>query len=276
MNMIIMKRNEKRNHKFIFNGALFGKPCFERPTGCHSTNCTPGFCSVRIVTMTLRIAWVFYPRNISLGIAAQIFVYVGSIILYIVNWFFAQRIVRAQHPRFGWSKPYRIIFRAAIGCLILCLFMLIVAAVQQFFTENNTILRIDRDLQLAGQTYFAAFCFAPILAVTLSLIFPRQGTERFGAGRLRNNISILLVAACVIFFGQIFRCVTTWLPPKPLRNAQGYVVRPSSTLCLAFCRTLQTPAVSRVLIVSIDNQRDHHGTIRKLVSMLSTSLLKFL
>lgn len=171
--------------------------------------------------MSLRIAWACHPRNVSLGIAAQVFVYVGTIILYIVNWFFTQRIIRAQHPRFGWSKPYRVLHRLAIVCLILTLFMLVVGAIQQFFTLNTNTLQIDRDLQLAGQTYFAAFCFAPIIVLIISLIVPRQGTEKFGAGRLRINIAILILATTILSAGQIFRCVTTWLPPTPLRGAQG-------------------------------------------------------
>jgi hypothetical protein len=174
--------------------------------------------------MSLRIAWARHARNVRLGIAAQIFVYVGTIILYIVNWFFTQRIVRAQHPRFGWSTPYRIAFRAAIGCLILSLILLVVGAIQQFFTLDPNTLRIDRNLQLTGQTYFAVLCFAPIVVVPLSLVVPRRGTEKFGAGRLRNNIAILLIAAVILSAGQIFRVVSAWLPPTPLRDGQGQII----------------------------------------------------
>ncbi|KAF1959952.1 hypothetical protein CC80DRAFT_440166 [Byssothecium circinans] len=200
--------NKQRGHKFNFSGALFG------------------FCAIRIVTMSLRIAWACYPRNVSLGIAAQVFVYVGTIILYICNWFFAQRIVRAQHPRFGWSKPYRVLHRGAVVCMILCLFLLIVGAIQQCFTLDANTLRIDRNLQLTGQTYFAVFTIAPIVAVTLSLIVPRSHVDKFGAGRMKNNIAILLIAAAILAVGQIFRVVIAWLPATSLRNAQG---RPNDT-----------------------------------------------
>ncbi|KAF2644977.1 hypothetical protein P280DRAFT_504451 [Massarina eburnea CBS 473.64] len=199
----ILLANKKRGHKFVFNGALFG------------------FCAIRIVTMSLRIAWACYPRNIALGIVAQVFVYMGTIILYICNWFFTQRVIRAQHPRFGWSKPYRIVHRAAIVCLILSLLMLIVGAIQQFFTLDAHTLRVDHALTLTGQTYFAVFCFAPIILITVSLIVPRRGIDKFGHGRLRNNITILLVAAVILSIGQIFRVVIAYLPTTPLRNAQG-------------------------------------------------------
>jgi hypothetical protein len=171
--------------------------------------------------MSLRIVWACYPRNINVGIAAQIFVYVGTVILFIVNWFFTQRIVRAQHSRWGWSNPYRALHRVGLVSLIICLLMIIAASIQQFFTLNENTLRIDRNLQLTGQTYFAVFCLAPIVLVFISLVLPRRGTEKFGAGRLRNNIAILLFSVIVLSAGAIFRCATAWLPPDPLRNAQG-------------------------------------------------------
>ncbi|KAJ4346088.1 hypothetical protein N0V95_005704 [Ascochyta clinopodiicola] len=199
----ILKTNKRRGHKFIFNGAILG------------------LCKIRIITMSLRIAWACHQRNVGLAMAANVFVYVGAIILYMVNWFFTQRIVRAQHTKLGWSTPYRIVHRGALVLLIGSLLMIVVTSLWQFFTLNNNTLRIFRDLQLAGQTYFTVFTFAPIVFVLISLLIPRHEIDKFGAGRLRVNITILLIAAAVVSTGQIFRCVINWLPPVPLRNAQG-------------------------------------------------------
>ncbi|KAF9696908.1 hypothetical protein EKO04_004925 [Ascochyta lentis] len=199
----ILKSNKGRGHKFIFNGALLG------------------LCKIRIITMSLRIAWACHQHNVGLAMAANVFVYVGTIILYMINWFFTQRIVRAQHTKLGWSMPYRIVHRGALAFLVISLLMIVVTSIWQFFTLNNNSLRIFRDLQLAGQTYFTVFAFAPIVFVLVSLIIPRHEIDKFGAGRLRVNIIILLIAAAVLSTGQIFRCVINWLPPFPLRNAQG-------------------------------------------------------
>lgn len=108
--------------------------------------------------------------------------------------------------------------------LITSLLMIVVTSIWQFFTLNANTLRIFRDMQLAGQTYFTFFAFAPIIFVLVSLIIPRHEIDKFGAGRLRVNITILLIAAAVLSSGQIFRCVTTWLPPAPLRNARGQLL----------------------------------------------------
>lgn len=171
--------------------------------------------------MSLRIAWALHKRNIGLAMAANVFVYVGTIILYMVNWFFTQRIVRAQHTKLGWSMPYRIIHRASLAMLIISLLMIVVTSIWQQFTLNTNSIRIFRAFQLAGQTYFTVFAFAPIILILMSLILPRHEIDKFGAGRLRVNITILLLAAAIVSVGQIFRCVINWLPPYPLRNAQG-------------------------------------------------------
>jgi hypothetical protein len=169
--------------------------------------------------MSLRIAWACYPRNVSVALAANVFVYVGTIILYFMNWFFVQRIFRAQHTRLGWSTAYRVFHRAALACLALSLVALVIAALWQAFTLNPDKLRVFRDMQLTGQTYFTVFVFAPIILVMISLALPRHEIEKFGAGRLRINITILVLSAAVLSVGQVFRCVITWLPPTPLLRA---------------------------------------------------------
>lgn len=177
--------------------------------------------------MTLRIAWACYPQNANLAIAANIFVYVGTMILYLLNWFFVQRIVRAQHTRLGWSTPYRIFHRAALGCLIIALLMIIISQVWRSFTQNETKLTTFRALFLTGQTYFTVFCLAPAILVAISLIIPRTEVEKFGAGRLRINITIMLIAVAILSTGQVFRCVLAWIPATPLVALQrGRIAMP--------------------------------------------------
>lgn len=170
--------------------------------------------------MVLRIAWANYPRDVGLAIAANIFTYAGTIILYMVNWFFAQRILRAQHPSLGWSTHYRIFHRGGLFFLIVTLLGLIISQVWKFFTLDQVKLDAFRGLFLIAQTYATAFCFAPAILVCLSLLIPRTEVEKFGAGRLRNNITILLISVCVLSVGQVFRCVLAWIPPTLMVDVQ--------------------------------------------------------
>lgn len=200
--------------------------CNDTSSLLDETNNLIGLCKIRIATMSLRIAWARYPNNISLGIAANVFVYVGSIILLIINWFFVQRVVRAQHQRFGWSTPYRVFHRIALAILVITLLMSIVANVWRSFTINDEKLHVFRILILINQTYFTVFVLAPAVIIAISLLVPRDGTEKFGAGRLRNNISILLLAVAVVSTGQIFRCIINWIPQTPIRDADGSPIEP--------------------------------------------------
>lgn len=203
VHVLIFNANKNQGHKFIFNGAILG------------------LCKIRIITMALRIAWAYHPGNLSLAIAANIFVYVGAIILYVVNWFFVQRIIRAQHADRGWSTPYRFFHRAALGCLGISLILIIVSQVWKNFTLNERELTIFRALSLTGQTYFTIFCIAPAALIIISLIFPRTDVEKFGAGRLSIKIGILLAGVAILSIGQIFRCVLVWIPQTPLVTAQS-------------------------------------------------------
>src|SRR5215469_3990550 len=93
-----------------------------------------GFCMARIVTCIMRIASVAKPSNINLAIAALVFNNAGVIILYIVNLIFAQRLIRAQHPSFGWTRPFSLLFHCLYALIILTISMVIVVGVQMLFT----------------------------------------------------------------------------------------------------------------------------------------------
>ncbi|PVH91190.1 hypothetical protein DM02DRAFT_706397 [Periconia macrospinosa] len=208
--MLILKKNKARGHKFIFNGPL------------------AEFAFFRVLTTSLRIAWAKHPTSIELGIAATVFVYAGTILLFVVNWYFVQRIFRAQHPQLGWSKIYRVVHAVGIVAILVSLALVIVGAIQPFLTLNTAVRHIDHSLYLAGETYFAVFCFAPVIVVLISLVLPRNGIDKFGAGRFRNNISILTAATLILSCGAIFRCVIAWLPETPLCDSEGRPVQPPS------------------------------------------------
>ncbi|EDU51582.1 conserved hypothetical protein [Pyrenophora tritici-repentis Pt-1C-BFP] len=205
----IFKSNKHRGHKFIFNGAILG------------------LCKIRIITMSLRIAWANYPRNVSLAITANVFVYVGTIILYMLNWFFVQRVVRSLHPHLGWSTAYRVVHRAGLGVLVVSLLMLVISQIWQFYTTDQGKLEAFHDMFVIAQTYFTILCAAPAIFVAIALIIPRKEIDPFGAGRLRNNITILLISVSILLIGQVFRCVLAWIPAIPLMDIQrGTVIMP--------------------------------------------------
>jgi Protein of unknown function (DUF3112) len=193
--MAIFQINLRRKKKFIMSALIFG------------------FCMARITTMTMRIVWASYPRNISVGIAAQIFVNAGVLILFIVNLIFAQRIVRASHPHWAWAKWFSLAFKLYYVSIVLMLIALITCTVQTFYTLSPNIRRIDRDVQLVGGTYFAVAAFLPIPLMFLRIIIPdRPPIEKFGHGRFRSKIFILLFSSVLLTLGASFRAGTNYVP----------------------------------------------------------------
>ena len=177
----------------------------------------------RIFATAIRIAWSIYPRNISIGIAAQIFVYAGIILLFIANLFFAQRIVRAQHPHIGWSKPFSIWLPVLIAIIIATILALIAGVIVQFYVldgENAALI-----IQKFGSTLFAATAFLPIPIVivsSLARLHPHirktKTIDKFGEGSMRAKIAIVLVSAFFLTLGAAFRAATTLIEPIPLRT----------------------------------------------------------
>jgi len=69
--MTIFQVNRRRGKKFLMSAMTFG------------------FCMARIAATCLRLGLSTHPTNISLAIAAQVFVAAGVVILFIVNLIFA-------------------------------------------------------------------------------------------------------------------------------------------------------------------------------------------
>ncbi|KAI9794354.1 MAG: hypothetical protein M1816_005423 [Peltula sp. TS41687] len=203
--MTIFQLNKRRGHKFLLSGMLFG------------------FCMARQATCALRIAWACHPTHVPLAIAANIFVSAGVVLLFIINLIFAQRILRAAHPRSAWHPAFALLFTALYGLVVVSLLLLIAVTVLSFYTLNRNTRRVARDIQLYGATYFTLVAFLPIPMVVVGLLIPRATRpERFGAGRFRSKIVILLVAAVLLTLGAAFRTGTSYRAPRPRNNPAWY------------------------------------------------------
>lgn len=178
--------------------------------------------------MVLRICWANFPRNIRLAIAANIFTAAGVLLLYIVNLIFAQRIIRATHPTFGWSKAFSNGFKVLYALIPLMLIMVITVVVQQRYTLDPHTIRIDQDLQLTGQCYlmFVAFLPLPLMAINYALPVRKDWTvEEFGRGHWAVKTVALVVATCLLVLGAGFRVgigFEDYYHPRPLTNPGWY------------------------------------------------------
>ncbi|ROW09381.1 hypothetical protein VMCG_02585 [Cytospora schulzeri] len=212
-NMTIFQVNRRRDHKFFFSSVLFG------------------FCMARSTTLVLRIAWASHPTNINLAIAAGIFVQAGVLLLFIVNLVFAQRLLRSYHPRLGWSRGVGWAFQVLYFCVLAMLIMVITATVDSFFTLNTGTRRIDRDIQLFVGTVLAALAFLPIPVTILAVVVPRprsqqQLPEKFGQGRHRTKLWLLLFTSAILTLGAGFRIGVNFTHPRPATDPAWFHSKP--------------------------------------------------
>ncbi|KAJ5239072.1 hypothetical protein N7468_003691 [Penicillium chermesinum] len=184
--MTTFQINRRRGHKFIPSAATFG------------------FCMSRTVACIIRIVWACYPHNVSLAIAAQIFVAAGVLILFILNLLYAQRM-------------------ALYAITVVSIIMLITVVIQSAYTLNANTHRIDRDIQVYGVTYFAIVSFLPLPIVLALLLFTRgRQIESPGHGSWAAKGAIVITAAVLLCLGASFRAATTWMPPRPATNPPPY------------------------------------------------------
>ena len=184
---------------------------------------TFGFCMARITACVMRIVWANHLDNVSIAIAAQVFVAAGVILLFVINMIFVQRILRASHPHIGWTRTFSWAFKLYIASIVIALIALITCTIQSFFTLNKNTRRIDRDVQRFGGTYFAVTAFLPLVLLALRAILPNRGarTEKFGTGKFRTKIIILIISSSLLTLGAAFRAGVSYMP-RPINNPAWY------------------------------------------------------
>lgn len=194
--MTIFQLNRRRDHKFLFSVLLFG------------------FCMARVVALSTRMAWATHPASISIAIAAGIFTQAGVLLLFVVNLLFSQRILRAYHPAFGWHAAVKWTYNALLAAVIALLIMVISASISLFFTLSPASRARDRDVQLFAGTCLAVVAFLPIPVALASLAVPRRTrVEKFGQGRFRTKMRLLLCSASLLTLGAGFRMGAAFAAP---------------------------------------------------------------
>ncbi|RWA08391.1 hypothetical protein EKO27_g6716 [Xylaria grammica] len=197
--MTILQLNKRVGLKFLFSGMMFVLSV------------------LRTVALSMRIVWASYPHIANIAIASGILTQTGSVLVLVINLILTQRIVRGYHPKSGWHPFMNVVFPFLIACVVASLIMVIAVTVQSVLTLDTGIRRSDRIVQLFAGTYMAVLAFLPIPIVILAYLIPRtQHVEKFGAGRWRTKVWLLLFTASVATLGASFRVYT------------GYAARPAS------------------------------------------------
>lgn len=182
-----------------------------------------GFCMARVTTLVVRIAWANRQHNVGLGIAANILVNAGILLVYIINLILAQRILRAKQPQVGWHRIPRMGSKAFYWLIPAALIMVITAVVIMAYTRNPEVLSKCRDVQLAALTYILVFTCLPLLHIFPAFLLPKnKDQETFGEGGMSTKFWIVLFSTVLCMTIAGFKTGTSYSPPRPKTNPDWY------------------------------------------------------
>ena len=204
-NQTIFQLNRRRGHRFYMSWVMFG------------------FCMARVATMVLRIAWTTRETNAGLAIAANIFLNVGVVLIYIVLLVLALRVFRATHPSLGWNNIFRKTLRVAYCLLGSALILIISFTILTFYTLNPKLRNISLWITRASILYFLIINLVTVVLLLLSWLLPRASdSETFGTGSMRSKLIIVAVGEFFSLFIAGFRMGVGWSNARPASNSPWY------------------------------------------------------
>ncbi|KAF4776950.1 hypothetical protein HER10_EVM0010215 [Colletotrichum scovillei] len=187
VHLSIYRRNAKRGHKFLISDIVFD------------------FCMIRTVTCIFRITWsIVSTRGVVL--LALITENGGAALMFAVNIFFAQRLVRSIHPKAGWCTAFSqfslILLFSVPAFIILNMTSTIIA----FFSVGNVDrLETTDDLLKFGSSWNTFLSIFPVLVVSGCLSVPGPKPEKFGSGSQRVKVALLYLGSFLLITGQSIR-----------------------------------------------------------------------
>ena len=204
-NMTTFQLNNRRGHKFLPSGLLFG------------------FSMARILTLSLRIGVAYHQTNVSLSIASMIFVNAGILIVYIVDLIFVQRIIRARQPEIGWHPVFRILFKILYALIALALVLVITFIVLSFYTLDTHLRTVCHDIQLAAITFLLVVAALPLVLLAITFALPLSpNAQTFGSGSMMTKGLILTYSSSLCTLGAGFKAGVNWQAPRPISNPAWY------------------------------------------------------
>ncbi|KPM46417.1 hypothetical protein AK830_g78 [Neonectria ditissima] len=173
------------------------------------------FCMARVIANALRIAWASRLENAKIIIATQVFISAGVVMLFVINLALTQRLFRAYHPHLGWSKTMTVAFKMLYASITADIAMVVVALVYGFYTRDLSKLSKVRHVQRTGVTYLAVVAFLPLPITALCVFLPRKSDiEKFGHGRMRTKVRLVVFAAMLLSLGAGFRAGIALMGPR--------------------------------------------------------------
>ncbi|PWN23278.1 hypothetical protein BCV69DRAFT_280887 [Microstroma glucosiphilum] len=213
--MTLFQINKRRGHKFIFSGLCFG------------------FTMSRITACVFRLVWATRPGDSDISLVASVFLNAGILLVYIMNNFFAWRMVRSAHPSFGWNPIVRKLNAILLwGCIALIpLIVLIVLRVKEPRVAH--IQRGATIMSRIAQTYFLVVAVSSAFLLAYAMTRPGQPKDPFGRHSWNGKAVVLALGITFACIQSGFRTGTTWAQ-APLASNPAWWDSKAAFYCFNF------------------------------------------
>ncbi len=130
----------------------------------------------------------------------------STVIIFAVNLVFAQRIVRAMHPFFGWSLAFGYFSWFLILSIPGVTIINLVAICVRFFGGDDLKRQeVAGEFLKFGSTYNVMLVLMPLIWIFLASALPGPPVENFGRGEIRSKAALLVLSAVTMSAGAIMR-----------------------------------------------------------------------
>ncbi|PFH57952.1 hypothetical protein XA68_14346 [Ophiocordyceps unilateralis] len=190
LNIRIFQKNRKRHHKFLLSMPFIV------------------FCLTRVLLCFFRFTWSFlkppFPRAIVF--LNSLFDAAGLPLVFPANLIFAQRIIRAMHPIFGWHPILNIVTLSLAASVLILLIISTIAIFILFFAAPSTI---NQSAILTMLNFFGAWklmlCLVPPIWIFIACAMPGPPPQNFGTGHLRLKTTLVVFSTVTLAVGQAVR-----------------------------------------------------------------------
>ncbi|KAK4187879.1 hypothetical protein QBC35DRAFT_550998 [Podospora australis] len=214
------------------------------------------FCTLRIVSLVMRIAWALHPNQLRVEIAAATFALAGVVLLYVLNLILSRRFVR-DYAIFGYRPSVKGVYRFGIFIIVACLIMAVIVSSNTYFTRAPDILQECRDILLAVIAILTVMAFVPVITVLVVWFFADEEAIDREKTRFKRRVTMLVVTSLLLTLEAGFRCGTLYAA-RPVGREAWFNHR-AAYYCLGFL--LEILVVYLLVAVRFGHGFDLGGTV---------------
>jgi hypothetical protein len=129
-------------------------------------------------------------------------------VIFAINLVLTQRILRAIHPKIFWHPAVSAFFTALLISVPFFIIFNIAVLTASFFVTTASGAKITKDLLFLGSSWNLWLCVFPLIFLPIFGTLPSPTPiEKFGNGRFRTKIVMLVYSSATLFIGAIVRLI---------------------------------------------------------------------